>query len=120
MSSSKVHDKLFVAALAVTLALAAAIAFVTLTPISDTGVPGSDKSHHFIAFAALAFLLSLSRPRLMPWVVILAAAYGGTIELIQPLVWRDREFLDFVADALGAAFGGGIGVTLRWLRGRLP
>lgn len=119
MSSSDVHDRLFVAALAVTLALAAVIAYLTLAPIHETGVPGSDKSHHFIAFAALAFPLSLSRPRLAPWVALLAAAYGGTIELIQPLVGRDKEFLDFVADVTGAVLGGGIGVTLSWLRGRL-
>jgi len=119
MSNSQVHDRQFIAALTMTLALTAMIAYLTLAPIHETGVPGSDKSHHLIAFAALAFPLSLSRPRLAPRVVLLAAAYGGAIELIQPLVGRDKEFLDFVEDAADAALGGSIGVTLSWLRGWL-
>lgn len=119
MREREIQEKPVAAALAATLALAAVIAYLTLAPIHDTRVPGSDKSHHFIAFAALAFPLSLSRPRLAPWVVLFAATYGGAIELIQPFVGRDEEFLDFVADAVGAALGGGIGVSLWWLRGRL-
>ena len=119
MSSSQVHDRLFTSALAATLALAVVIAYLTLAPIHDPGVPGSDKSHHFIAFAALAFPLSFARPRVTPWVILLAAAYGGAIELIQPFVGRDKEFLDFVSDAIGAALGGALGVAFHWLRQRL-
>lgn len=119
MSISQAHDRLFVAALSLTLALTAAIAYLTLAPIHDPGVPGSDKSHHFIAFAALAFPLSLSRPRLAPWVVIATAVYGGAIEIIQPYVGRNMELFDFFADATGAALGGTLGVCLALLRRRL-
>jgi VanZ family protein len=105
--------------LAVTLALAALIGFLTLTPIQNPGVPGTDKSHHLIGFAALALPLSFSRPRLAPWVILAAAAYGGAIEIIQPLVGRSREVLDFVADAAGAVIGGAAGVALWRLRRRL-
>jgi len=119
MSMQKTQDSPLAAPLAATLALAALIGFLTLTPIQNPGVPGSDKSHHLIGFAALALPLSFSRPRLAPWVVLAAIAYGGVIEIIQPYVWRSGEVLDLAADAIGAVLGGAAGVGLRWLRGRL-
>lgn len=119
MSMQKTQDSPLAAPLAATLALAALIGFLTLTPIQNPGVPGSDKSHHLIGFAALALPLSFSRPRLAPWVVLAAIAYGGAIEIIQPYVGRSGEVLDLAADAIGAVLGGAAGVGLRWLRGRL-
>ncbi|MEI7601558.1 MAG: VanZ family protein [Aestuariivirga sp.] len=115
----KTQDSPLAAPLAATLALAALIGFLTLTPIQNPGVPGTDKSHHLIGFAALALPLSFSRPRLAPWVVLAAIAYGGAIEIIQPYVGRSGEVLDLAADAMGAVLGGAAGVGLRWLRGRL-
>lgn len=103
----------------VTLALSLVIGYVTLVPISDSGVPGSDKLHHFLAFFALALPLSFARPRLAPWIVLVAAAYGATIELIQPYVGRDRDVFDFLADGAGAVSGAAVGVGLGWLRRRL-
>jgi len=119
MSMQKTQDSPLAAPLAATLALAALIGFLTLTPIQNPGVPGTDKSHHLIGFAALALPLSFSRPRLAPWVVLAAIAYGGAIEIIQPYVGRSGEVLDLAADAIGAVLGGAAGVGLRWLRGRL-
>ena len=119
MSMQRTHDNPIAASLAATLALAALIGFLTLTPIQNPGVPGTDKSHHLIGFAALALPLSFSRPRLAPWVILAAAAYGGAIEIIQPLVGRSREVLDFVSDAAGAVIGGAAGVALWRLRRRL-
>ncbi len=88
-----------------------------MTPLHNLGVPVTDKSHHFVAFAALALPLSFSRPRLAPWVVVAAAVYGGAIELIQPLIGPSGEVFDFMADAMGALIGGTSGAGLRWLRG---
>ena len=119
MSMQQTQDSPVAASLAATLALAALIGFLTLTPIQNTGVPGTDKSHHLIGFAALALPLSFSRPRLAPWVVLAAIAYGGVIEIIQPYVGRSGEVLDLAADAVGAVIGGAAGVGLWWLRGRL-
>ena len=99
-----------------TILLAVVIAVLTLTPVSAPGVPGTDKSHHFLAFAALAFPLSAYRPRLAPWLVLAAIGYGGLIELIQPQFGRDREFMDFVSDAAGALAGATTGATIHWLR----
>lgn len=104
--------------LLVTLALTLVIGYVTLAPISGSGVPGSDKLHHFLAFFALPLPLSFARPRLAPWITIAAIAYGGAIELIQPYVGRDRDAMDLLADALGAVAGMALGLALNWLRRR--
>ena len=113
------HEGSISVSLVLTLALAGLIGVMTLTPIQNPGVPGTDKSHHLIGFAALALPLSFSRPRLAPWVVLAAIGYGGAIEIIQPFVGRSGEVLDLMADAVGAVIGGAAGVGLRWLRRRL-
>lgn len=106
-------------ALLASLAIAAAIGFLTLSPgISDGGVPGSDKFHHALAFFALALPLSFAQPRLAPWIVTAAIAYGGAIELIQPYAGRDRDAMDFLASAAGAVAGAAIGAGLHRLRHR--
>lgn len=106
-------------ALAVTLLLALVIGALTLAPaVTGTAVPGSDKTHHFIAFFTLSLPLAYARPRLAPWVVLAAIAYGAAIELIQPLVGRDGDLLDLLADAAGSALGAGTGAALAALRSR--
>lgn len=97
------------------------IAVLTLAPVSGQDVPGSDKLHHVIGFAALAFPLSFVRPRLALWVALCVSAYGGLIELIQPYFGREAEWADFLADILGAALGAGAGALAgRWFRGAFP
>jgi hypothetical protein len=49
--------------IAVTIALAVAVAVVTLAPVPAGGPAGSDKLYHVLAFAGLAFPLSLIKPR---------------------------------------------------------
>lgn len=102
----------------VTLALILVISYLTLGPVSESSVPGSDKLHHFLAFFALALPLSFARPRLALWVMLAVVAYGGAVKLIQPYVGRERDNLDFLADALGAASGTALGLALGWLRRR--
>jgi len=105
-------------AFAATIVLALAIGYFTLAPVSGSGVPGSDKSHHFLAFFALTLPLSFAQSRHALWITPLAVAYGGAIELIQPFVGRDKDAYDFLADALGAGGGAALGVALYWLRSR--
>ena len=113
-------SSLTMTALAVTVALTLALAALTLAPsVPEARVPGSDKTHHFLAFFLLTLPIAFVRPRLALWVVALAVAYGGAIELIQPLVGRGRELLDFVADAAGSTAGAALGVSLNWMRRRL-
>ncbi|MGB0282775.1 MAG: VanZ family protein [Neptuniibacter sp.] len=70
-----------------------------------SAAPGSDKLHHFIAYAALAFPVACARPK--RWLVIVAGflAYSGVIELIQPYVNRYGEWLDLGANAFGLLVG---------------
>jgi VanZ family protein len=67
---------------------------------------------HFTAYALLGFVLGVA---LSGWRVdvgrlalglVLAAALGGAIELVQgPLSYRDAQLVDFLVDAAGAAVG---------------
>jgi len=89
----------------VTAILAVLIAALTLMPIPSGVVSGSDKFHHILAFACLAFPLPFVRPRLALWVVVGVISYGGVIELIQPAFGRTAEWLDLLADGVGAVIG---------------
>jgi VanZ family protein len=100
-----------------TALLGVVIAVLTLMPPSQTeGPPAPDKLYHFIAFAALAVPLSMARPRYIWWIVAGATAFGGMIEVIQPYMDRGAEWLDLLADLLGAGLGAL--VARRWVRSR--
>ena len=101
--------RLYVIGVALTLALGVVIAVLTLAPISSKNVPGSDKLHHALAFAALAFPLPFTRPRLVFAVILSVSAYGGVIELLQPAFGRSADWADFLADIIGAIIGGAVG-----------
>ena len=97
---------------AATMVLAAIIAVLTLAPMPSGGPAGSDKLYHVLAFACLAFPLPLVRPRLALWVVLGVIAYGAAIEVIQPFFGRQAEWVDLVADAIGAVVGAVTGTAL--------
>lgn len=85
-------------------------ALAPLPPIP--GPPGSDKLAHLTAFALIALPTAALAPRHLIWLLPLGLAYGGAIELIQPLVGRGRELLDLVSDGLGLAVGAVAGLAL--------
>ena len=62
------------------------IIWLSLTPQAELPeVPGSDKTHHIIAYAALAIPTAFAYPRR---ILVMAAIYiliGGLIELVQPI-----------------------------------
>lgn len=95
-----------------TFALGIAILVATLIPQSTLPEPpGSDKMHHFVAFAAFTIPVSLARPK-WAWVpFLIALGLGGAIEILQPLVSRSRDIADFQADAVGAAVGAMLGLA---------
>ena len=103
-----------------TLLISGVIAILTLAPVSSKGVPGSDKMHHFLAFAALAFPLPFVRAGIFWPVVGAVVVYGGIIELIQPAFGRNAELGDFLADSLGAFVGASLGVLSRRIIFRHP
>ena len=103
-----------ITALWLTLVLSIIIAILTLLPVSaPQGVPGTDKAHHLLGFAALTLPSALLYPRSLAIVLPCSLLFGGAIELIQPYVGRQGEFADFFADAVGALIGVGVGLTLR-------
>lgn len=85
-----------------------------------------DKAGHFAAYIVLGFftLRAINRRGVFPVVLAIAscAALGGLIEIIQPLVGRNRELADFLVDLGGAAVGAAIAavaaVLSRRARGR--
>ena len=90
----------------ITLILLVSIATLSLWPVAHLpSVPGTDKTHHFIAYAALMLPTALRQPK--HWVMITLAflAFSGAIELIQPYVNRYGEWLDMAANAFGLICG---------------
>lgn len=92
------------------------IASLSLSPLSELpSVPGSDKAHHFIAYAALAFPLSVARPRLWLWGLLGFFGFSGAIELLQPYVNRYGEWADLFANGLGLLMGAGVAHLILYL-----
>jgi len=89
-----------------TIIIAFAIGLATLTPVENLPeVSGSDKVYHLISFAILTLPIAIIRPQAI-WIILsLSIAYGGLIELLQPLVNRNCEMADLLADAVGAMLG---------------
>lgn len=93
-------------AASLTIIIAAIIGYLSLSPLQTLpAAPGSDKLHHFIAYAALCFPLLLKDAKLVRYVLPAAIAYGGLIELVQPSVNRYGEWGDFMANAMGCFLG---------------
>ena len=89
-----------------TIIISIAIGLATLTPVEKLPqVSGSDKVYHLISFAILTLPIAIIRKRLT-WIMFsVSVTYGGVIELLQPLVNRNCEMADFLADAAGAVLG---------------
>ena len=100
--------------LSVTLILTVAMLWPLEAP--PPAPDGSDKVVHLIAFAALSFPLARTgRIGLTP-VFVGASAFGGLIELIQPIFNRSADISDWVADILGVVLGMICGLIYRRLR----
>jgi VanZ family protein len=68
-----------------------------------------DKLGHFAAYIVLGFFALRATGRTGPLAILMVvaccAAFGGIIEIIQPLVGRNRELADFLVDLGGAIVG---------------
>ncbi|MFL0797539.1 MAG: hypothetical protein K6L73_08615 [Cellvibrionaceae bacterium] len=105
--------------LPLTVALLSAIALLTLWPSERMPtVPGGDRLHHLIAYAALVFPVAFCRPRYWRCLVLLFVAWGGVLELLQPYFNRHNEWQDFLANILGVVFGLLMAHLLRYLEAR--
>ncbi|MFG6519375.1 VanZ family protein [Sulfitobacter sp. 1A13496] len=89
------------------------IAILTLIPINvPTNAPGTDKTHHLLAFAALSLPCAALYPKALLRVALAAAVFGASIEVIQPYVGRQGEVADLIADVLGIGVGATLGLLL--------
>lgn len=104
------------AGLVATGLFALAIAYLTLSAPDQISVGGaiSDKIYHFLAFTILVIPVAIFNPRALAWVLPASLLFGGAIELIQPHVGRQGEWLDFWADFAGVVFGAGLGLILNF------
>lgn len=92
--------------LALSLLLLTTITLLSLWPVDQLpSVPGTDKTHHFIAYGALIFPAALSRPKHWLLIAVFFIAWSGALELIQPYVNRYGEWLDLLANAAGIVCG---------------
>jgi VanZ family protein len=89
-----------------TIVIILPITVLSLFPVDSLpSVPGTDKTHHFIAYGALAFPIALARPGKWLLFIVGFLGYSGIIELIQPYVNRYGEWLDLGANGLGLVVG---------------
>lgn len=88
------------------------VAALSLLPMPDTGV--NDKLSHLATYIFLSgwFGLLAGNRSALAWTFVGIVAYGGLIELLQGMTsYRDAEWADLLADALGAAVGIGLYFT---------
>jgi len=90
----------------ITILLLVSIATLSLWPAAYLPkVPGTDKTHHFIAYAALMLPTALRKPKYWLTLTLAFLAFSGLIEIIQPYVNRYGEWLDMAANSLGLVCG---------------
>ena len=89
------------------------ITFFSLTPLSEPPkFPGTDKTHHLIAYFILALPSGLKKTKNWILFLFLFILFGGVIEMIQPYVNRYGEWSDFLANSIGVLSGSFLGIIL--------
>ena len=89
------------------------ITILSLTPLPQLPeFPGSDKTHHIIAYTALMIPAFLADKEIRFYLLLVFCLWGGAIELIQPQMNRYGEWLDFFANVLGLLVGASLGMLL--------
>lgn len=100
----------------ITALILCAITALSLSPLPQLpGIPGTDKTHHLIAYAALMFPVALRKTKYWFLIALAFVTYSGLIELIQPYVNRYGEWLDLLANTAGIV----IGVVLGFVANKL-
>lgn len=71
--------------------------------------PGTDKTHHFIAYAMLMLPAAVRKPANWILLGLVFILYSGAVELIQPFINRYGEWMDMFANSMGIICGTMIG-----------
>ena len=100
----------------VTAFILTAITILSLTPLKQLPpAPGTDKTHHFVAYAVLMFPTALRKPKHWLAIALFFICWSGAIELIQPYVNRYGEIEDLVANIIGLVCGAIAVRVIKWL-----
>ena len=93
--------------LPITLLILVAITTLSLMPLPalPSSVPGTDKTHHFIAYGLLMFPVALHNPRHWLLIGLFFVSWSGAIELLQPYVNRHAEWMDMLSNVGGLLCG---------------
>ena len=92
--------------LILTIVMLLIITGLSLWPLEELpSVPGTDKTHHSIAYLFLMLPTALRKPRKWLLFGLFFVIYSGAIELIQPYINRYGEWLDMLANVAGIVGG---------------
>ena len=99
----------------ITLFNLSVITLLSLYPLENLpSVPGSDKTHHLIAYGALMFPTALHKPKYWQFIGLFFICWSGVIELLQPYVNRYGEWLDMAANTIGIACSLLVAQLINW------
>jgi VanZ family protein len=106
-----------------TAVVAAVILVASLVPMpTRSDPPNFDKVEHLAAYVLLGFLVFLATGKKGAAVLLVSVgfctAYGGLIEIVQPLFGRSRELADWIVDFAGGFVGSLLGLPARGLLDR--
>jgi len=91
------------------------ITLLSLKPMVDLPyVPGGEKMHHLIAYAALMFPVALKKPKYWLLIGFLFFCLSGAIELLQPFFSRRTDWFDLLANSVGIVLGTLVAQLINW------
>lgn len=103
----------------ISVILLVTIACLSLLPQEELPtVSGTDKLHHYLAYAALAFPAAFARPRHWYLMIVFYLAFSGLIEIVQPYVNRTGDWFDLLANACGLLSGVVVAFIARFIFSR--
>jgi len=82
------------------------LSYATLIPsdhkVGVGGLTGWDKADHFLSFYILMLTAIIGHPRLgVIKIGLMLCAFGGAIEVLQVMIGRQADLVDWISDILG-------------------
>lgn len=99
----------------ITVFMLTVITVLSLYPLKELpSVPGSDKTHHLIAYGMLILPTAVRKPSYWLAIGLFFMGWSGVIELVQPYVNRYGEWEDLAANIIGLVCGFGLVELLKY------